>query len=124
MKKIVIVLMLMLWPALSQAALLVPKGSPVQPMPQNTAPNLNGNLNTPGNDFNNSQDQIQSQQPDENGEVPVNSPTDTGLIQNINNVQSSPTFYWVLILVCGMALVLMIIWLLWRYGRKTDPNQP
>jgi hypothetical protein len=104
-------------PFISQAALKIPKGTPLQPLPVNTTANVKDNLNTPGNSYNNAQGQIQNQQPDQSGEVSQNPNPEVNATAAITATQSNPIFYWVLILVASACLLIMIGYLVYHYRK-------
>jgi hypothetical protein len=120
MKKLIIAIsIIIILPSVSMAAFQVQEpGTPVQPMPENTAPNLNGNANTPGNDYNQSQEQAldqigetrapsDSQNPETS--VPTNVPT-----------AARANLYIILIVACGLVLLALFGWVVYRFRIKKD----
>jgi hypothetical protein len=93
--------------------------TPVQPMPENTAPNLNGNANTPGNDYNQSQGQAleqigETRAPSEDAQNPETS------VPQAASAAARANLYIILIVVCGLVLLALFGWVIYRFRIKKD----
>ena len=122
MKKFILVFALSMLIPFSAAALArAPvKTSPLQPIPDNTAPTINANINSPGNDYNTAQSQIESQSPENTANpdnVSATAPQASGALP-VSQIGSNSTFYVVLIIVCSICLVLMLGYIYFRFRKK------
>jgi hypothetical protein len=121
MRKIAITIAFgILVPVLALAALKAPVvNTPLQPLPENTSPNIQHNTNTPGNEYNQTQQQVEDQRSNEDSDV-----SDIQTPDNLAPVDSKPTsdsnLYVVLIIFCSIGFVLMLGWIYYRYRIKED----
>jgi hypothetical protein len=120
MKKFIITTAIfMVLPIVSLAAFQTPASqTPVQPMPENTAPNLSGNANTPGNEYNQSQQQTleqigETRAPDENAQTPQASIPGSSLAAKAD-------LYTIFIVVSALVLLGLFGWVIYRYRLKKD----
>ncbi|MEO8065837.1 MAG: hypothetical protein ABI643_03230 [Candidatus Doudnabacteria bacterium] len=100
------------------AARTVPVGTPLQPVPQNTAPNYSQSVNSTGNavNLNQQMDQNQISSPP-NAEV--NTPNPAILAPGDIAAPGEPVLlYWTLLIFGVLGLGAAIGWLYWRYRKQ------
>jgi hypothetical protein len=127
-KKIVLISIISLglsfgFSVLAVARLSVPKNSPLQPIPQGTAPNVSNNINTPNSDINKN---LQSQIPPATNTEQTNPTQNTDQSGNLNqpapivgNVPTtSSTLYWILLFIGLAGLMCIGLWAYMRFLRK------
>ncbi|MEJ0021474.1 MAG: hypothetical protein WDN47_02715 [Candidatus Doudnabacteria bacterium] len=102
----------------SIAARMVPIGTPLQPIPQNTAPNYSQSVNSPDSTYNQTQaldqKQISAPSPSPTPEV---QPVPVG-VPAVNLVAPSTEpvlLYWILLIVGTLGLIAVIAWLYYRF---------
>jgi hypothetical protein len=115
----IIALILPLWAFAALDSRTAEHPPPLQSFPENKGANVNANVNTPGNDYNQSVQEIQNQEPpanleNQNSSPEVLAPPPSALAGS----PTSPTFYMLLIIVCAIALFLMFVWVGYRFWKK------
>jgi uncharacterized membrane protein len=123
--KFIILTIIVLFPFSTQAALQSKgKNQPLQSFPEATNPVINGNVNTPGNDYNTNQNQIQAQAPSDEQTAQNTEQENIGATPSTVVSSSVPTgnpnLYVILIIVCSVGLIAMLGWLFYRFRIRKE----
>jgi hypothetical protein len=106
----------------SYAALQVPVGRALQPIPQDTGPSYDQNINSENNPYNKSQSTDQQQILQAPGTIPESNVTApapvTVPVADTVAVSSEPIIiYWILLIVGFLGLVGVLAWLYFRFRK-------
>lgn len=104
----------------SFALVTVPEGTPLQPIPQNTVPNINQNVNSIDSTYSQNQRQEQEQisppspSPAQSGNEDTTSPApDTNVVLSTEPIW----LYWGTLILGSLGLVAALSWLYWRFRK-------